>query len=79
MEGWQFKITDAEGKVLEGSPFASNKDGIILTGNLLPGQYTVEELLRYQVCSLLLHTHYLQVRNGICSAACWSARIAVTT
>lgn len=45
MEGWQFKITDAEGKVLEGSPFASNKDGIILTGNLLPGQYTVEELL----------------------------------
>ena len=45
VEGWQFKITDAEGKVLDGSPFASNKDGIILTGNLLPGQYTVEELL----------------------------------
>lgn len=45
VEGWQFKITDAEGKVLDSSPFASNKDGIILTGNLLPGQYTVEELL----------------------------------
>ena len=45
VEGWQFKITDAEGKVLDGPPFASNKDGIILTGNLLPGQYTVEELL----------------------------------
>ena len=45
VEGWQFKITDAEGKVLDGSPFASNKDGIILTGNLLPGEYTVEELL----------------------------------
>lgn len=45
VEGWQFKITDAEGKVLDGSPFASSKDGIILTGNLLPGQYTVEELL----------------------------------
>ena len=45
VEGWQFKITDAEGKVLDGSPFASNEDGIILTGNLLPGQYTVEELL----------------------------------
>lgn len=45
VEGWQFKITDAEGKVLDGSPFASNKDGIILTGNLLPGQYMVEELL----------------------------------
>lgn len=45
VEGWLFKITDAEGKVLDGSPFASNKDGIILTGNLLPGQYMVEELL----------------------------------
>ena len=45
VEGWQFKITDTEGKVLDGSPFASNKDGIILTGNLLPSQYTVEELL----------------------------------
>lgn len=45
LEGWQFKITDADGKVLEGSPFSTDKDGIILTGNLLPGQYTVEELL----------------------------------
>ncbi len=45
VEGWQFKITDAEGKGLDGSPFATDEDGIILTGNLLPGQYTVEELL----------------------------------
>lgn len=45
MEGWQFKITDAEGTVLDGAPFATDEDGIILTGNLLPGQYTVEELL----------------------------------
>ena len=45
VEGWQFKITDAEGTVLDGSPFATDEDGIILTGNLLPGQYTVEELL----------------------------------
>lgn len=45
VEGWPFKITDAEGKVLDGSPFATDEDGIILTGNLLPGQYTVEELL----------------------------------
>ena len=45
LEGWQFKITDAEGKVLDGSPFATDEDGIILTGNLLPGTYTVEELL----------------------------------
>lgn len=45
VEGWQFKITDAEGKVLDGSPFTTDEDGIILTGSLLPGQYTVEELL----------------------------------
>ena len=45
VEGWQFKITDAEGKVLDGSPFSTDEDGIILTGNLLPGTYTVEEIL----------------------------------
>ena len=45
VEGWQFKITDAEGTVLDGSPFATDEDGIILTGNLLPGKYTVEEIL----------------------------------
>ena len=45
VEGWQFKITDFEGKVLEGSPFTTDNDGIILTGNLLPGKYTVEEIL----------------------------------
>ena len=45
VEGWQFKITDAEGKVLDGSPFATDEEGIILTGNLLPGTYAVEELL----------------------------------
>ena len=45
VEGWQFKITDAEGKVLDGSPFSTDEGGIILTGNLLPGTYAVEELL----------------------------------
>ena len=45
VEGWQFKITDAEGKVLDGSPFSTDEDGFILTGNLLPGTYIVEELL----------------------------------
>ena len=45
VEGWQFKITDAEGKTLDGSPFSTDEDGIILTGNLLPGKYTVEEIL----------------------------------
>ena len=45
LDGWQFKITDAEGKILDGSPFATDEDGFILTGNLLPGIYTIEELL----------------------------------
>ena len=45
VEGWQFKITDANSKILDGSPFATDEDGFILTGNLLPGTYTVEELL----------------------------------
>ena len=45
VEVWQFKITDSEGKELVGSPFPTDKDGLILTGNLLPGTYTVEELL----------------------------------
>lgn len=45
VEGWQFKITDASGKAVDGSPFTTDKDGIILTENLLPGTYTVEELI----------------------------------
>ena len=42
--GWQFKITDSEGKEIEGSPFTSDENGEILT-KLLPGQYTIEELI----------------------------------
>lgn len=45
VEGWQFKISDVDGNTLGGSPFTTDKDGLILTGNLLPGTYTVEELL----------------------------------
>lgn len=45
VEGWQFRIANADGEVLEGSPFTTDQDGIILTENLLPGKYTVEELL----------------------------------
>lgn len=45
VEGWQFKITGPDGAEIEGSPFVTNKDGNILTGNLLPGDYTVEELI----------------------------------
>ena len=45
LEGWKFKITDADGKEVSGSPFATDKDGKILTGNLTPGDYTVEDVL----------------------------------
>ena len=42
--GWQFRITDAEGKEIAGSPFTSDENGEILT-KLLPGTYTIEELI----------------------------------
>ena len=45
LEGWKFKITDADGKEVSGSPFTTDKDGKILTSNLTPGDYTVEEVL----------------------------------
>ena len=45
LEGWKFKITDADGKEISGSPFTTDKSGKILTGNLIPGDYTVEEVL----------------------------------
>ena len=45
LAGWEFRVTDAHGNAVEGSPFTSGEDGLILTANLLPGEYTVEELL----------------------------------
>lgn len=45
LEGWKFKITDADGKEVSASPFTTDRDGKILTGNLTPGDYTVEEVL----------------------------------
>ena len=45
LEGWKFRITDADGKKVSGSPLTTDKDGKILTGNLTPGDYTVEEVL----------------------------------
>lgn len=45
VEGWRFKITDGDGKEVSGSPFTTDRDGKILTGNLTPGDYTVEEVL----------------------------------
>lgn len=45
LDGWQFRITDAFGKEIEGSPFTSNASGLILTGKLQSGEYTVKELI----------------------------------
>ena len=45
VSGWQFKVTDANGKEIPGSPFTTGEDGLIQTENILPGTYTVEEIL----------------------------------
>ena len=45
LNGWQFHITDTSGKEIEGSPFTTNASGLILTGKLQPGEYTVSELI----------------------------------
>lgn len=45
LDGWQFHITDTSGKEIEGSPFTTNASGLILTGKLQPGEYTVKELI----------------------------------
>lgn len=45
LEGWQFKVTDSEGKEIIGSPFAVGADGTDITGYIAPGTYTVEELI----------------------------------
>ena len=45
LDGWQFHITDASGKEIEGSPFTTNASGLILTGKLQPGEYTVKEII----------------------------------
>jgi len=43
--GWQFRITDAQGEEIDGSPVTSGEDGTIMPNNLLPGTYTIEELI----------------------------------
>ena len=45
LDGWQFRITDASGKEIEGSPFTTNASGLILSGKLEPGEYTVKEII----------------------------------
>ena len=45
LDGWQFRVTDAIGKEITGSPFTSDKNGEIHVGNILPGVYKIEELI----------------------------------
>ena len=45
LAGWQFKITDANGNEVEGSPFVTDENGEITTGLLYYGEYTVEEII----------------------------------
>ena len=45
LDGWKFRVTDASGKEITGSPFTSDKNGEIDVGNILPGVYKIEELL----------------------------------
>ena len=45
LAGWEFRITDANGKEIEGSPFKTDENGQIVTGKLAPGKYTVEEVI----------------------------------
>lgn len=44
LEGWTFRVTDSEGKEIEGSPFTVGADGTNITGYIAPGTYTVEEI-----------------------------------
>ena len=45
VQGWKFRIMDAIGAEIPGSPFTTDASGLILTGKLQPGTYTVEELI----------------------------------
>lgn len=43
LAGWEFIIRDKYGSEIEGSPFVTDDTGLIVSENILPGEYTVEE------------------------------------
>lgn len=45
VQGYKFNIYGPDGKLLNGSPFTTDSNGYINIGNVLPGMYTVEEIL----------------------------------
>ena len=43
LAGWEFIVRDEDGNEIEGSPFTTDDTGLIVSDNVLPGKYTVEE------------------------------------
>jgi len=43
LAGWEFIVRDKYGSAIEGSPFVTDDTGLIVSENILPGEYTVEE------------------------------------
>ena len=43
LAGWEFIVRDKYGNAIEGSPFVTDDTGLIVSENILPGEYTVEE------------------------------------
>lgn len=45
LEGWTFIVRDTNGNEIKGSPFVTDASGLIVSENLYPGTYTVEEVI----------------------------------
>ena len=45
LEGWTFIVRDTKGDEIKGSPFVTDASGLIVSENLYPGTYTVEEAI----------------------------------
>lgn len=45
LEGWTFIVRDINGDEIKGSPFVTDASGLIVSENLYPGTYTVEEVI----------------------------------
>lgn len=45
LEGWTFIVRDINGDEIKGSPFVTDTSGLIVSENLYPGTYTVEEVI----------------------------------
>lgn len=45
LEGWTFIVRDINGDEIKGSPFITDASGLIVSENLYPGTYAVEEVI----------------------------------